>query len=65
MKFEYEVKQDNRECVAYIDDDGDLVVKNDGGACVIVGDSYCCEFTFHPSRNDHKFYPGDKVTITF
>ena len=67
MKFEYDVKEDTRECVAFIDDDGDLWIKTDEGSCLMFESGYT------PSAGDlweegkaiHKFYPGDKITITF
>lgn len=69
MRFDYETKQDDRECVAYIDEDGDLVIKENSNGCSLhplfrkngdVGVSPWVE-----SLAVHKFYPGDKLTITF
>lgn len=72
MKFEYDGNNQKEECVAYIDNQGHLVVRNqrqnDGSSFVFmpnfknktdVWDS------FKPSDDDVKFYPGDSITITF
>jgi hypothetical protein len=55
-----------RECVAYVDGDGDLVVK------AREGDGFCMSSEYGVVHSDfiegdavHKFYPGDKLTITF
>jgi hypothetical protein len=69
MKFEHDGKTDDRECVAFIDGDGDLWIKTDKGSCLMYGGS---EYT-EPSAGNlwfsdtaiKKFYPGDKITITF
>lgn len=66
MKFEYDIKKDDRECVAYIDSDGDLMVSDlAGGAICFVRDG-CAEskYNWAPENAAHKFYPGDKITIT-
>ena len=76
MKFEYDVKEEDRECVAvlHVFNEGDeqcLAVKADGNDVV----------WFYPHGNVsvqqngmyedddssviRKFYPGDKITITF
>lgn len=72
MKFEYDDKSDDRECVAFIDDDGDLCVKDintDMGVYVGITDASTEKFIDYMSLNGngsiHKFYPGDKITITF
>ena len=67
MKFEYDVKDDALECVAFIDYDGDLWIKTDNGSCLMFNSEYT------PSNGDlweeyravHKFYHGDTITITF
>ncbi len=70
MKFEYDVKEDTRECVAYIDHCGHLVVKNTrekGSSFVFMPVQKETTYwdTFSPGDTDVKFYPGDKITITF
>lgn len=71
MKFEYDSKSEQRECVAYIAASGELIVRNkDTGNVVCMGpygsEVYVSDFTrFDPSEADHKIYPGDKLTITF
>ena len=71
MKFEYDNKQDERECVAYLLRCGGtdfLYIKEiDGGYTVISknGGSRERRVRFDPSDATHRFYPGDKITITF
>lgn len=70
MKFEYDSKSDERKCVAYIDDDGDLIMADILGVASAVslgsdGAATYREITFDPKKAVHKFYPGDKITITF
>ena len=70
MKFEYDVKEDTRECVAYIDDFGHLIVNNTrekGSSFVFMPDQKGTTYwdKFRPECTDVKFYPGDKITITF
>lgn len=74
MKFEYEVSKEDRECVAFIDDEGDLCVNADGAGCAYFltnGRHFINEafgsFEDYVKDNDpvQKFYPGDKITITF
>jgi hypothetical protein len=60
MKFTYDTNPDERECVAYIDDEGDLIIKERDGKTV-----YCLDGAFDPSCDNHRFYPGDSITITF
>ena len=65
MKFEYEKRESDRECVAYMygeflyiqDSDGDCVVLSDRGVGI--------DPVWNPDEATYKFYPGDKVTITF
>ena len=70
MKFEYEEKRDDRECVAYIDDEGDLIIKdtinhvNEHPILMRSGDVGMND-GFRLDTATHKFYPGDKITITF
>lgn len=70
MKFEYENKNDDKECVAFIRY-GDLYIKErDGGNLVISDDgSFLGGLPWHNVETSpeitHKFYPGDKITITF
>lgn len=74
MKIEYERNKDDSECVAYIDAQGHLVVKDqrvvEGNASFVfmpnmgkVNTTYWDEF--NPYGCKEKFYPGDKITITF
>lgn len=70
MKFEYDGMGDDRECVAFIDADGDLCVKDnntDMGVYVGITDASTEKFIDYMSLNGsiRKFYPGDKITITF
>lgn len=68
MKFEYEPKEDDRECVAYIDVDGDLMIADESKEntiCMSLKQGYCSGDTWDPSKGTHKFYPGDKLTIEF
>lgn len=68
MKFEYDGKSEDRECVAYIDDDGDLCFADDSGDAVLfsaaTGTIQSC-LLWNTSDATRKFYPGDKITITF
>lgn len=70
MKFEYNSKSEERECVAYIDGDGDLCMR-DGNEYVdmialgVSGASTYKVEEFDQSEATHRFYPGDKLTITF
>lgn len=67
MKFEYEVSKDDRECVAFIDGDGDLWIKTDEGSCLMYKHGGLPESgeLWEENLAIHKFYPGDKITITF
>lgn len=70
MKFEYDNMNDDRECVAYIDGDGDLCMRDNHSNVLLVTLGRCGASTyetevFDPSDATHKFYPGDKLTITF
>ena len=69
MKFMYE-KQDrsDNDVVAYIDEDGDLCMKNTGGRWPV----FLCRsgaltqvLEWSPQHAAHKFYPGDKITLEF
>ena len=77
MRFDYETKQDDRECVAYahvMQDEGDDTLS----IAVKHGDGFVTTFYYDGSiikqrcyESDigddlrHKFYPGDKLTIEF
>lgn len=86
MRFDYETKQDDRECVAYLHSSGSLFLNagsmyskgglEQGAACL--GGRYSSNSKVRPNgtatldeviMNDggrgKKFYPGDKLTITF
>jgi len=70
MKFTYDKKDESRECVAYIDGDGDLCMRDQGGNVALValgfdGAETYQTVAFDPSNATHRFYPGDKLTITF
>jgi hypothetical protein len=74
MKFEYDVKSDDRECVAAIYEfDGGpelcLAVKAQCGKMVWFyhsdGLASVQDGGFPPYDVVKKFYPGDKLTITF
>jgi hypothetical protein len=69
MKFKYDDNGDARKCVAYIDGD-ELHIKTDDG-CVVFYDNGNVHQSGYEMWDDyiktatHKFYPGDKITITF
>lgn len=67
MKFEYYCEEDVRECVAYIDSDGTLVIKVDDGLVYMYTDETPNFATdkFKHELSTRKFYPGDTITITF
>ena len=68
MKFSYDGDGVGRECVAYIDDDGELMVRRNNGDCIWLskgGVVYAHNFPFDVNKATHKFYKGDSVTITF
>lgn len=70
MKFEYNDMENESDCVAFIDDDGDLCLKDkntDMGVYVAITDASTETFYDYMSLNGVKkrFYPGDKITITF
>lgn len=67
MKFEYDEEDAREDCVAYIDVDGELVIKGTGTSAVWF-DKFGRvhkDFTWDESNSIHRFYPGDKITITF
>ena len=72
MKFEFDGDADRGECVAYIDDDGDLCIRVGDGFVYFIKDdkSFLSDggsFYGHMFDNGatRKFYKGDKITITF
>jgi len=71
MKFEYDGKEDTRECVAYIDENGNLRIRDTGRKTEKRGSVCFTElgikngYDFSPTTGTRKFYPGDKITITF
>lgn len=77
MKFEYETKEDDRECVAYThvmaDSDEDtlsLAIKLECGNVLTIyyDGSTLKQRCYEGDLGDdlrRKFHPGDKVTITF
>lgn len=67
MKFEYDRKERTDDCVAFIDSDGDLVIVDRDGDAIAFGVE-CVHPSYELSDSTyiaHKFYPGDKITITF
>lgn len=72
MKFEYDEQPDKGECVAFIDNDGDLCMKNGEGIIYLTRgnasfsfEEACFESYMVDNGATKKFYPGDKITITF
>lgn len=73
MKFEYDGKEDARECVAYIDRDGGMCIKVEEThidselVCIDTDGFFRFDLSWNPSYTGVKkrFYPGDKITITF
>lgn len=68
MNFEYDQIKDRGECVAFIDHDGDLIVATEDGTSVLFERDTAKVHgfgIFDPEPETHKFYRGDKVTITF
>lgn len=70
MKFEYDNKADDGECVAFIADTGNLLIKNtDTGNFTIAlckgGSAHNNAASTGLGAAKQKFYPGDKITITF
>lgn len=72
MKFEYGIDVDRSDTVAFIDDAGDLCIAVESGIVYLLRDGS----SFHDDDADlmeymndngfkRKFYPGDKITITF
>lgn len=66
MKFTYDKKTDDRECVAYIDGLGVLYIKTDEGSTLLYeSETPNHNGYFNPTDATHRFYAGDSVTITF
>lgn len=68
MKIEVERKNELKGIAAYIDCDGDLIIKSSSAdlGAIIVADGYGSEWTWNPEKEAAELlYPGDKVTITF
>jgi hypothetical protein len=68
MKFEYDDEKDRGECVAFIDSDGDLIVKTESGNSIWIstfGEVHDNFGEFNDTDATYRFYPGDKITITF
>lgn len=72
MEFEYGNIAEDRECVAFIHSSGTLIIKNeepteDDYCQVIGGASNEPKEWWHKWMElaQHKFYKGDKITITF
>lgn len=70
MEFECDNRDDERECVAFIGNEGDLIIKLEDGTNMVmrkIGDPFkgSVDFDVLLGNAVHKFYLGDKVTITF
>ena len=67
MKFTYDDKQEDRECVAIISSQGTLMFPPvDGNSVTICPDGLVHALgLWNPDKATRKFYPGDSVTITF
>lgn len=71
MKFEYDDGRPVSECVAFIDDEGDLCIRSsDNKGVYLIADGEVVgglHFEEYMCINEvvRKFYPGDKITITF
>lgn len=65
MKFTHEQKTDDRECVAYIDDDFLVINDKEEGPVWISYRGIGKNGGWDPSSATHKFYPGDKLEIEF
>ena len=65
MKFEYEKEDDVRECVAYIDSDGDLVFRQGYLSLRNEKPEAWDDGPWEPAKATRKFYRGDKITIEF
>lgn len=65
MKFEY-TPEPKREPVAYIDVDGDLVIKSSIEKAILLRTNNKVEhgWGWNPESAEKKFYRGDRVTIT-
>lgn len=72
MKFEYDGMDDNsRECVAYLDRQGDLCIKVSEThtdcemVCIEKDGFFHFNLEWEEKFATRKFYHGDKITITF
>lgn len=73
MRFDYEIKEDDRECVAFVCEGGLLAIKCDDGKCVMINPdsdkAYNGAADFNTwlemSKPVKRLYEGDKITITF
>lgn len=61
MKFTYNTKPAEHECVAYIDGEGDLIIRYNYDRKVF----FHIDDLFNIYNATHRFYPGDSITITF
>lgn len=69
MKFEYDGAADDHKCVAFIQG-GCLYVKTDSGCVAMYDDEPPASYSdiiwdMRIALAIRKFYPGDKITITF
>ena len=69
MKFEYDGELQRTDVVAFVDENGNLVIYNNygGKTCICAGGNiHQNPYTEHSNNGTRKkFYPGDKITITF
>lgn len=73
MRFDYETKQDDRECVAFVCESGHLAIRGETGGCIMIkngGDGpYSGSVGFDEwlrmCQPQTRFKTGDKLTITF
>ena len=68
MKIEYDDKKEpEKECLAYIDEDGNLIIWDcaTGGGSLVAHGFVESGHVFELSKAKHKLYTGDSVKITF
>lgn len=68
MKLEYDKDGYETECIAYIDKYGIIFKDVVSGTCICIyddGSGIDDKCIWEPDKAIKKFYPGDKLTITF
>lgn len=65
MKFTYDKTEQDRECVAYIDDYYLIIYHEETGAVALSKHGIGRNAEWKPHEATQKFYKGDSVTITF